>query len=95
MTTDNDLRKELFATLAQYTRVVDEKISLLKQLSEVTAERDELFKRLADFSWEGLSEREKMVWAAAFGAWRAYSGQEPEHALQTANEAVTALRRAL
>jgi hypothetical protein len=66
--------------------------TLPERVKELERERDELFARLADLSWEALSEREKMVWAVAFAAREVWSG---ELSVGVADEAVKALREKL
>lgn len=89
---ERQLAEELGATLAQYTRVVDEKIALQAQLTEVTRERDEIFTRIADLSWEKMSPREQAVWAAAFAILFTWDDDTPK-AKDTADEAVLELRK--
>ncbi len=46
--------------------MTDERDTALEELAAMKRERDELFTRIADLSWEKMSPREQAVWAAAF-----------------------------
>lgn len=59
---------------------------------KATRERDELFARLADLSWEKMSPREQAVWAAAFAILFTWDDDTPK-AKDTADEAVLELRK--
>jgi len=64
------------------------------ELAAMKRERDELFARITDLSWEKMSPREQMVWASAFAV-NTWNSGRADVAAKKADETVVALRKVL